>query len=84
MIGNNCVLSNAKVGPFVTIGDDATLENCSISESICLDHAVIRDLTRPVVDSVIGQYTRLMGNDPRVEQTVRLILGDHSKMSITE
>lgn len=84
VIGDDCVLSNAKIGPYVTIGDDARLENCSISQSICLDHAVIQDLTRPVVDSVIGQYTRLMGDHPKQEQAVRLVLGDHSKMSITE
>ncbi|MCH5583814.1 NTP transferase domain-containing protein [Shimazuella sp. AN120528] len=84
VIGDNCILSNATIGPYVTIGDNATIENCSISQSICLDHAVIQDLARPVMDSVIGQHTRLLGDHPEQEQAVRLVLGDHSRMSIVE
>ncbi|WP_028776274.1 sugar phosphate nucleotidyltransferase [Shimazuella kribbensis] len=84
VIGDHCVLSNSIIGPNVTIGNYAILENCKITNSICLDYATIRDVGKPVIDSVIGQYVRLIGDHQTHDQGVRFVLGDHSRMSISE
>jgi glucose-1-phosphate thymidylyltransferase len=84
VIGDHCVLTDAIIGPYVSIGDYARLENCTVSHSICLDYTEICQLTRPVVDSVLGQHAILHGELPKQQQMVKLVLGDHSKLSISE
>lgn len=84
IIGDHCILKDAVIGPYVAIGNHATLENCIVSHSICLDYTQIKHLSRPIIDSVLGQHAFLSGELLEQSQTVKLVLGDHSILSISE
>ncbi len=83
IIGDHCHLKNAVIGPYVSIGDHAQLDSCIVNHSICLDYTQIKRLSRPIVNSVLGHHSTLYGEFLR-EQTVKLVLGDHSILSIPE
>ena len=44
-IGDGVVLKNATVGPFVSIGNETTLENCTVKNSIIQTQSVIKNAT---------------------------------------
>ncbi len=56
-LGKNVKISDSVIGPNVSIGDNAILEKCIISESIIGDGAYLKKIISS--DSIIGDYTIL-------------------------
>ena len=56
-IGKNVKISDSVIGPYVSIGDNAILEKCIISESIIGDGAHLKKIISS--DSIIGDYSIL-------------------------
>lgn len=69
-IGENVILKNSVVGPCVSIGNGAVIEDSIISESIVLESSKIRRAN--LTNSMIGNHTHYSGRAASVS------LGDYS------
>jgi glucose-1-phosphate thymidylyltransferase len=79
IIGANCRILNADIGPFTSIEDNVNLENCAIENSIILQHATVRNIEK-LQSSVIGRYVEVTGQTRT--QTAVLFLGDYSRVEL--
>jgi glucose-1-phosphate thymidylyltransferase len=73
MIGDDCVLENCTVGPYVTIGKKTNISNAEIKESIIFGNCTIEAPIK-IADSIIGENTKIVKNDSDVLH--RFFLGD--------
>jgi glucose-1-phosphate thymidylyltransferase len=80
IIGKDTVLRDTYVGPFTSIYFGCTLMDTEIEHSIVLELSTIRGVRR-IEDSLIGKEVEVAPSSalPRAH---RLMLGDHSKVSI--
>jgi glucose-1-phosphate thymidylyltransferase len=69
-IGNNVVLKNSVVGPFVSLGDETVIENAEVTNSIILRGAKIKNAV--LTNSMIGSFAEYEGDSHQVS------LGDFS------
>ncbi len=81
VIGRNCRVVDAYVGPFTSINDNTIIERSEIEHSIILEDCVIEDLQGRMVDSLLGRRVRVTrsGLKPRA---YRFMLGDSSDVSV--
>ncbi len=61
IIGNNCQLKDAVIGPNVSLSDGACVTNSTVSRSILMRDAFVVNLGRPLVDALVGQRAQLVG-----------------------
>jgi glucose-1-phosphate thymidylyltransferase len=80
IIGRDTVLRDTYVGPFTSIYFGCLLEDTEIEHSIVLEESTIRGVGR-IEDSLIGKQVEVVPSSalPRAH---RLMLGDHSRVSI--
>ena len=74
-IGANCQISNAIIGPYVSIGDNTVIERSMISDSIVRRYARLEHVS--LKHSVVGNDTSLMG------QSRAINIGDNTELTIT-
>lgn len=72
-IGNQVSLKNSVVGPFVSLGDGAVIENSVVTDSIILQGANIHNTV--LNNSMIGSFANCKG------QSKELSLGDYSTLN---
>ena len=80
IIGRDSVVRDTYVGPFTSIYFGCLLEDTEIEHSIVLEESTIRGVGR-IEDSLIGKQVEVSPSSalPRAH---RLMLGDHSRVSI--
>ncbi|XOS93883.1 hypothetical protein ACLMAB_10945 [Brevibacillus laterosporus] len=62
MIGEDCVLSNCTIGPYVSIQNGAEVRNCQrIENSILLEDTKLVNLDCYIHDSIFGRSSYLVG-----------------------
>ena len=78
IIGNNCTISNAYIGPYTSIGNNCQITGTEIENSIVMEGTKIVNAGK-IVESLIGRNVIIEKSDglPRGE---RFILGDSSKV----
>lgn len=81
IIGERTRIENAFVGPYTSIYHDCVIRNCEIEHSIVLEHSRIADTPARVADSLIGRNVEIGRADGQTK-TVKLMLGDHSRVGI--
>lgn len=74
IIGDNCTLEGAYVGPFTAIADGCTLRNSSIENSIVMADCSIEDAPGPIDASLLGRGVKLSRGP-----SLQLVLGDSSE-----
>ena len=80
IIGRDTVLRDTYVGPFTSIYFGCTLEDTEIEHSIVLEQSTIRGVGR-IEDSLIGKQVEVVPS-AALPRAHRLMLGDHSRVSI--
>jgi glucose-1-phosphate thymidylyltransferase len=80
-IGHGTKLTNCYVGPFTSIYYDCEIENTEIEHSIVLERCRIHSVGR-IEDSLLGRDVEVLPSDAR-PRAHRLMLGDHSRVSIS-
>ncbi len=80
IIGENCVLKNAVIGPYVSIQNECQIENCKMERSILLEKAELSNLEVLVSHSVFGREVQLKGGKKGMPKTLHLQLGDKSNI----
>ena len=80
IIGENChVGPSARLGPYVSIGDNSVLKNCDIENSIVMDECKITSKVH-VTDSIIAHGCEVTDNlQPKRHQ---FLLGERSQVKI--
>lgn len=73
-IGKNVKLVNAKIGPYVSIGDNTTVENCVIENTIIQTNSKLSNAN--LVNSMIGNFVEFDG------KANQLSLSDYSTQKI--
>jgi glucose-1-phosphate thymidylyltransferase len=76
-IGRNCVIKEATVGPYVSVGDNARIERSHVERSIIMEGTSIID-GHWISRSIFGRDVRAMPMVRSGERENRFILGDHS------
>ena len=82
IIGSGSKITGSYIGPFTAIADECVVDGSEIEYSIVLRGASIRGVRR-IEASIIGHYAEVTPA-PRVPHAHRLVLGDHSKVQISE
>ncbi len=82
IIGENCLIENATIGPHTTIGQGCEIRNARIRNSIILDNAVI-NAPMSITDSILGKGVQLKkrpaGREPEGH---RMIIGDKTVIEV--
>lgn len=83
IIGRNCRIVRAYIGPFSSVGDNVTIENSEIECSVIMDGASICGLQTRIDRSIIGKNVVInqISESPR---THKFILGDQSRVDIVK
>lgn len=81
VIGQDCRISNAFIGPYSSIANGVTIDNVEMEHSIVLDNTTLANLDGRMADSLIAKNVELRRSDhrPRVN---RFMLGDDSKLEL--
>lgn len=80
IIGKDCVISNAYIGPYTSIGDGSQIINTEIEDSIVMEGAKIVNAEK-IVESLIGKNVNIE-KDNKLPIGRRFIIGDSSKVRI--
>lgn len=81
VIGRNCRVADAYIGPFTSINNNTIIERSEIEHSIILEDCVIEDLQGRMVDSLLGRSVRVTRSDLK-PRAYRFMLGDSSDVSV--
>ncbi len=70
-IGKNSNIFNSVIGPYCSIGDNTTIENCIISDSVIERNSSLKNIIT---------HSSIIGSDVKVENIIKdnLIIGDKS------
>lgn len=80
IIGKNCLISNAYIGPYTSIGDNSQIINTEIEDSIVMEAAKIVNAEK-IVESLTGKNVNIE-RDNKLPMGRRFIIGDSSKVRI--
>ncbi len=75
LIGEDCVLDNCIVGPYVTVGVGTTIKNAHIEDSIIFSRCTIESPLK-IYGSIVGERAVIVPNNS--DDHHRLILGDYT------
>ncbi|MEM2963180.1 MAG: glucose-1-phosphate thymidylyltransferase [Candidatus Anstonellales archaeon] len=77
VIGENCHIHNAKIGPYVSIGNACRIENAKLSWSLILDGVeLVTNIT--FIDTIVGKHTRIVSRSKSPHQPAQVIIGENS------
>lgn len=80
IIGKNCLISNAYIGPYTSIGDNCKIENTELEGSIVMENTQILNADK-IVDSLIGKDVNINKNS-NPQKGKSFIIGDNSTMLV--
>jgi len=82
IIGNNCILGpDTYIGPYSSIGDNTTILNTEIENSIIMEGTYI-DCGQRITDSLIGRDVQILNHERNLPKGHKLILGDNSMVNL--
>jgi glucose-1-phosphate thymidylyltransferase len=81
IIGRNCELVDAYVGPYTSVGDNVVIRRSEVEHSILLEGSRVLDLPCRLEDSLLGRNAQVTRGERR-PQAYRLMLGDDSHVEV--
>ncbi len=66
-IEQNCVIEDAVIGPHVSIGENSTINGCSIQDSILLSHVHLEKIGHLLREMVVGSGSTWVGIEQKGE-----------------
>lgn len=81
IVGRDCRIVDAFIGPYTSVGDRVSLRRCSIEQSIILEGAQLEHLDKLLMNSVVGRNVLVRGFRAKVS-TASLVLGDDSRINL--
>ncbi len=80
-IGSNTKISRSYIGPYTSIGNNCSIDDTEIEDSVIMDNAVINTMGSKIRTSLIGSNSRILHSDNN-KGALRLILGRDSAIWI--
>ena len=77
IIGRNCEIKDSYIGPYTSIGDNASITRSSIEYSIVLENTIIEGVDR-LEESLIGANAKLIKKNKA--NIIKLHVGDYSEI----
>jgi glucose-1-phosphate thymidylyltransferase len=82
IIGDECQIGpGTYVGPYTSVGNQVTIKNTEVENSILMD-GVYADCGKRIVDSLIGAGSRIVSTSDSMPHGLKFILGDMSQISV--
>ncbi len=81
VIGEGCLIEDAFIGPYTSLGDGVTVRKSEIEHSILLQNSRILDLEGRVADSLIGRNVEVTRENRR-PRVMRMMIGDNSQVCV--
>jgi len=81
IIGENCVLENCEIGPFITIGSGTEVKNAKLRDSIILENCDI-DCDIQITDSLIGKGVKIIKKQTKEAEGHKMIVGDKTILEL--
>jgi glucose-1-phosphate thymidylyltransferase len=81
VIGENCFLENARIGPCTSLGDGCRLVDCQVENSVLLEGCVIESVPGKIEQSLLGKGCRII-KSPVSQQSHKYLLADHSEIEV--
>jgi glucose-1-phosphate thymidylyltransferase len=82
IIGKHCIIgAGTYVGPYSAIGDNVILRNADVEFVIILNDTLI-NTNRRIVNSIIGEKSRITPITQQLPQGAKLIVGDYSQIEL--
>jgi glucose-1-phosphate thymidylyltransferase len=81
IIGDDCVVEDAFVGPYTSINDRVTIRASEVEHSIILEDCRIIDIGSRLEDSLIGKNVTIE-KDSGKPRAYRMMLGDNSAVGV--
>ena len=66
-IEQGSIIEDAVIGPYVSIGENSTIKDCTIQDSILLSHVHIKQMSQPIQKMVIGSGSIMVGIEKKGE-----------------
>lgn len=79
IIGENCLIENSFVGPYTSIGDEASVIDSTVEYCVILEKALIKGVER-LEESLVGKNAKILKNQKH--KTLKLNIGDYSEVEI--
>ncbi len=80
IIGEGTVVEDSYIGPFTSISENVAIRRSEVENSIILSDSILEDIPR-LEGSLIGKSTVVRRTKVR-PQAIRLMIGDHSEVTI--
>ncbi len=77
IIGENCLIEDAYIGPYTTLQNNVTIRNAEIEYTIVLAESHIESIDTRIEGSLFGRRSRLIRGDQK-PRTLQVMLGDQS------
>ena len=82
VLGQHCEIGpNVYIGPYTSIGNDVTVRNSEVENSIVMDGAHI-ECGKRIIDSLIGMKAKIVTTEDSIPKGLKLILGDLTYIGI--
>jgi glucose-1-phosphate thymidylyltransferase len=81
MIGQNCRIENATIGPFTSIGNSCIIRDCHIENSVILEDCHIEAVPGKIEESLLGKGCRII-KSPISQESHKFLLADHSEIQV--
>lgn len=78
VIGTDCCIENAVIGPNTSIGDGSTLVDCEVQNSVFLENCHITGIRGAIEDSLLGKGCRIS----QAPGSHQFLLADHSEIQV--
>lgn len=82
VIGENCVISDACIDPYTSIGNRVSIKGTEISHSILCDDVRIEECGVRIVDSLLGRNSMVRAEDLTLPSGHKLIIGDNAQVEL--
>ena len=82
VIGKNCLIEDACIEPYASIGDNVIVKGTEISHSIVCDGTEIDDCGVRIVDSLIGRNSIVKAEDLSLPRGHKLVIGDNAQVEL--
>ena len=81
IIGADCRISGAYVGPYTSVSEQVEIEGCEIEHSIVMKESRLKGIRHRIVDSLIGRNVEITAAEER-PSAHRFMLGDNSSVRL--
>ena len=81
IIGENCIIEDAFVGPFTSIHDRGEIRGSEVEHSILLEDSKVISLSRRMESSLLGRSVEITRVDRR-PATYRFLVGDMARIEV--